>query len=133
MTDEELFEGFEANTLDPSEFSHERHVRLGWLYCNRYPLAEAITRFKGALLAMVKRAGADDKYHETITWFYMLLINERAFKTPYGHSLEFLASNQDLVEPAGKLLKCYYTAELLASAEARKHYLLPDTGIKTAA
>ncbi len=133
MTDEELFEGFEANTLNPAEFTHDKHVRLGWIYCDRYPLVEAISKFKSSLIAMVVRAGAADKYHETITWFYMLLINERAMKTSYETSFEFLKKNQDLVKKSGKVLNSYYSKELLASDEARKHYLLPDFGIKAVA
>ncbi len=133
MTDEELFESFEGNTLNPAEFTHDKHVRLGWIYCDRYPLAEAISRFKSALTVMVIRTGAADKYHETITWFYMLLINERAMKSSYETSLDFLKDNQDLVKKGGNVLNSYYSKELLASDEARKHYLLPDFGVKVVA
>jgi hypothetical protein len=44
MTDDAFLSAFEACTLDPQHFNHRGHVRLAWLYLQRYPFDEAVTR-----------------------------------------------------------------------------------------
>ncbi len=126
MTDEELLTAFETAILTPETFTHEKHVRLGWIYCQKMPLADALSQFSLTLKALVKKVGAEGKYHETITWFYMLLINERSNLHPADSSQKFVQGNMDLVCESSALISQYYTKKLLASDEARTHYMLPD-------
>lgn len=128
MTDQEFRAAFEAATLDETLFDHTAHIRMGWIYAVHYPLAEAIDRFSKALKNYTRALGCEEKYHETITWFYMLLIHERQASLQYGSFPSFLAANSDLVGKPSVLLS-YYTAETLASDRARTHYVLPDVGV----
>lgn len=125
MRDDAFLAAFEAGRLDPKAFNHKAHVFAGWLYVRRYPLTEAIARFSHALKAFAKRAEAPTKYHETITWFYMLLIAERQGRGKHQDFKSFLAANGDLVA-SPSLLNRYYTRETLASDYARTHYVMPD-------
>ena len=67
----------ESGDIDAATFDHESHVYLGWLYVREYPLTEAIGRFTGALRRLTEKLGVPGKYHDTISWFYLLLIAER--------------------------------------------------------
>jgi len=114
MTDHDFMAAFEDASLDASLFDHTAHIRMGWLYATRYPLAEAIARFARTLKAYTKALGCEDKYHETITWFYMLLIAQRQARTTAATFDTFLAKNGDLVA-SPSILTRYYRPETLAA------------------
>jgi len=119
-------ETFENATLDHEAFDHEAHVYTAWLYLQKWPLNEATQRFCGAIRRLTIKLGAEMKYHETITCFFMQLINERRMASLESPWLEFREGNADLIGGAGGTLGRYYSKELLASELARQHYLLPD-------
>ena len=125
MIDDEIFAAFEAGKLDPKIFSHEMHVRVGWIFVCRFPPAEAMTRFADKLKAWATALKIPGKYHETITWFFMLLINERQTRQKADTFEAFIAENRDLIAKPS-ILERYYKRETLASDYARSHYVLPD-------
>ena len=124
LDDEALLAGFESAALEPGNFHHEEHVRVAWLYFQRHEPAVALARFETHIRKLVTALGAADKYHETITWAYLLLIRERAER---GESWgEFAARAEDLLDPGGAILRRFYSPQLLASDRARTRFLLPD-------
>jgi hypothetical protein len=120
---------FEAGNIDPRKFDHEAHVRAAWSYLQQYPAAVAIAKFTSALRSLTIRLGASDKYHETISWFFMIVIAERRAACPHADWQRFRNTNRDLFEGSA-LLKRYYSKGRLDSAEARRHFLLPDLAPK---
>jgi hypothetical protein len=117
-------EQFEAGQVDPTHFDHEAHVYVGWLYVQAYELAEAISRFDGALRRLTEQLGVPGKYHATITWLFLLLIKERS---PGNEGWQnFRSQNEDLVSDAKTTLDRYYSQALLHSNRAREHFVLPD-------
>jgi hypothetical protein len=63
----------------------------------------------------------------TITWAYLLLINERMERGGRGRGWnEFAASNPDLLVWRPGVLDEYYTPETLESDLARRVFVLPD-------
>lgn len=119
-------EAFEAGSIDANAFDHESHIYAAWLYLERWPLHEAIEKFSAALRRLTIKVGADGKYHETITWFFMILISERRAAAKQSSWFAFRRDNNDLVRDAGKTLQRYYSKELLESNHARQQFLLPD-------
>ncbi len=118
---------FENGTLSEDDFHHVDHVRAAWLILREERPAAALDRFATALkrfAAAKKRAGL---YHETITWAYLLLVNERMERA--GRELawdEFAAANPDLLAWRPSVLDRYYTPETLGSDLARRAFVLPD-------
>jgi hypothetical protein len=121
-----LIEKFEACTLAPGEFRHRQHVEVAWSYLSQYPPAEALARFAANLRRYAASLGAPSKYHETITWAYLLLINQRRACTsgPDDDFETFARKNDDLFQPDA--IARFYTPETLASPLARRVFLLPD-------
>lgn len=117
---------FEAGEIDAERFDHAAHVHVAWCYLRRYPLAEAIARFTAALRTLTARLGAQAKYHETISWFFMILISDRLAADPACGWEAFRQRNRDLVDDAGALLQAHYSGECLASERARRRFVLPD-------
>src|SRR5258708_30182341 len=99
MSDEEFIAQLEAGTLPEDRFHHADHLHAAWLYLTRFPAPEAIARFSQALRSYAASLGKPDRYHETITWAYLLLLNERIRRTaPAASSEQFAAAHADLFD-----------------------------------
>ena len=118
-----LVAGFEAGTL--AALPHADHVRIGWAYARTLPLLDAIGKMKGGLVRFATAHGAAEKYHETITWAFVVLIHERIARAPDREWDAFAKGNLDLFD-AGALGRSY-SKETLASPLARKVFVLPDS------
>lgn len=117
-------EQFEAGRIDPEHFNHEAHVYMGWLYLQAYEQSEAIARFDNALKRLTLGLGVPGKYHATITWAFLLLINERRRDDEAWQS--FCSRNRDLIDDSKASLGRYYSDERLFSNTARSRFVLPD-------
>jgi len=120
---------FETAQVDPEAFDHEAHVQVGWQYLSDYALDEALARFSAALQRLTRKLGVSGKYHETITWFFMILISERMAQYPDADWPSFRAANDDLISNAGQLLAAHYTPQRLQSPLARRQFLMPDRSV----
>ena len=116
---------FEAGTVDPDCFDHEAHLYLAWSYLDNHAPAEAIARYADTLERLTRKLGIPEKYHQTITWFFLLLIAERRAKTPARSWIAFREANGDLLD-CGKILSRYYSHGVLQSDVARTTFVLPD-------
>jgi len=127
MTDEELIRYFETAEAPPGGFPHREHVRVAWWYVCRHPLPEALERFRTGLRRFAEARGAADKYHETITTAFVLLIDERLDEigraAPWS---EFASRCPDLLGWRPSILDRYYRPETLASERARRVFVMPD-------
>ncbi len=119
-------ERFESGLVLPESFHHADHVRLGFCYLHRYSPLEAIGRFCRALKQFAHSQGKENLYHETITWAYLLVMNERMHRTRGQSWEEFAAANADLLTWNDGILSRYYTEATLKSARARQVFVFPD-------
>ena len=119
-------EEFERLDFDTEAFDHEAHVYIGWRLVTAYPLGDAIHRFADTLRRLTKALNNEAKYHETITWFFMILIAERQSATQATSWPEFAAANGDLLTDSKALLQSHYSPSRLWSDQARQQFMLPD-------
>jgi len=120
-------DALESGTIDADAFDHEAHIYVAWLYLQRYPLYVASARFIAALQRLTRQLGIPGKYHETITWFFMLLIEERRCEQETDDWFSFQRDHADLFARGNNnILKRYYSSELLGSDRARQSFMLPD-------
>ena len=127
MTDDAFAASFEALTLPPSTFRHAGHVRLAWIYLKRMSLPDAMTRYSASLRVFAGHVGKPDLFHETITFAFLMVINERIAEGPAGESWEaFQARNPDVMAGVKGALGRYYTDGLLGCARARAGFVMPD-------
>jgi hypothetical protein len=119
-------EAFEKASVNAEQFDHEAHVHVAWLYLKEYELEDAIVRFSTALRRLTKKLGVASKYHETITWFFMILIGERMMTSDSDDWPTFRKQNKDLFSTAPSIIQRYYSSERLGTALARRQFLLPD-------
>jgi hypothetical protein len=133
MTNEQFIERFEACTLPADGFHHREHIKVVWLYLQRYPVLETLVRFSESLKRFAAAHGKPNLYHETITWAYVFLINERLQRSGLEQNWpEFVERNADLFDWDNSILKTYYCQETLRSDLARKTFIFPDNLCPTA-
>ncbi len=118
----------EACTLPEDQFHYPAdHLHAAWLYLSRFSATDAITRFSKALRSYAASLGKADRYHETITWAYLLLLNERIRRSEPGATWEqFAAKHPDLLDWKNSILLRYYRPETLGSELARQTFLMPE-------
>ena len=127
LDDEALLEGFASARLSPAEFRHEDHLRAAFLYLARCgDFGEAAVRFRRDLRRFAAAHGVPERYHETLTWAYLALINERAHGASFASSADFLRRHPELLDQKQGLLSRYYDVGSVArSGRAKQVFLLP--------
>jgi len=127
MTAHREVAAFEAGTLDPARFDHRLHLELAWTYLQCHGFPEGALRFRQHLRAYVARVGAEAKYHETLTWAYLLLLNEELSlrSAPDEPFDAMIRRRPDLLDHRnGAIARCYSKSQL-DSPDARRVFLLP--------
>src|SRR3954470_17287831 len=88
MTDELFARAFERGEVTKEEFTHRSHMRVAWVYLREAPSRhEAVIRISGAIQRFAAAAGASQKYHETITVAWMILLDEARAQLPADATL----------------------------------------------
>src|SRR5258708_13716805 len=116
---------FERCRFNPSEFRDHQHLAVVLWYVASLPYTDASERMKRGIQRLAASYGKTG-YHETITEFWLRVV--RAF-LPDGERPESIAvvANELIEKYADKnLILNYYSAELLASPEARSNWVEPD-------
>ena len=118
---------FERGTLDPAQFSHRVHLSLAWQYLQRGGFPDGAQQFRYHLQRYVAKVGAQSKYHETITWAYLVLLNEElCLRSPPGESFDVMVQRRpDLLDHRnGPISRCY-SKQQLETPEARRVFMFP--------
>src|ERR1017187_4319208 len=124
MTGDDLIKQFEGAATPADSFHHADHVRLAFEYLRRYSALEALERFSNALKRFAAAQGKAQRYHENITWAYLLLIRERIARAGCAQTWEeFAVHNPDLLVWKGGVLTTLYRQETLDSELARQTFV----------
>ncbi len=108
-------------------FGHEDHIRLGWIYLQKFETDEAIARCGKALRGLAEFHGDFGKYHETLTVAMMRLIASHVRETPDTEDwASFRARVRPIFESARELIGRHYSTERLSRPDARQTFLPPD-------
>ena len=117
-------ERFMRGETDPAHFPHREHVRMAYEMLSRHDFPETVLHYSRALRAMTARVGKPEAFHQTLTVAFLALIAERMEGGPAGDFGAFVQAHPELLEKG--VLARWYGTERLASAAARRTFLLPD-------
>jgi hypothetical protein len=121
-----LVDSFESCTLPLAGLRHREHVQLAWLYLrDASSFEQAGVRFCTGLRRFAHAHGKAGLYHETITWAYLALVNERMHRAGASDFSSFALANPDLLDHKSGALAARYDQETLRSELARRVFLLP--------
>jgi hypothetical protein len=121
----ELVRGFETCEIHPAEFKHYQHLAVALWYVKQSPYEEASEKMRKGIQRLAAAYGKTG-YHETITLFWLQVVNTFFVNTPAGKSLVEMAN--ELANRYGNknLIANYYSEERIASVEAKHGWVEPD-------
>jgi hypothetical protein len=114
-------DAFEDQTLDRDCWNHAGHLLVGWTALSRHGRAEAALPILRDQIERYNRTTSRDLgrgYHETLTRYFLTAI-ERLGAPTFG---EVLAAPSCAKTAPARL----WSPEVLASATARHHWIVPD-------
>ena len=125
MNDVELTRALERGEIANENFHHASHLHVAWVYLSESSsVGEAAAKMRATLRQFASSAGKLEKYHETITLFWIHLLS-RAHAADGCESLEKIVyANPHLLERNFPLT--YYSRERLFSEHARTSWVEPD-------
>jgi hypothetical protein len=125
VTDLEFVRKFEACELANDSFHHRDHIRLAWIYLQRYGELDARERIAEAIRRFAAYHGKSDKYHETITVAWLRLVRNAMARVPLDASFEDLTiAAPELLDK--RTIEKFYSAAALSAEAARTHWVEPD-------
>jgi hypothetical protein len=130
LSDDEFVAAFEGLSLPNERFRHYDHIRLAWIMLRDtdgpVDLLPATDRIAAAIKAFgFHHSGSFDKYHDTITRSFMVLVDAHRRMTPDIHRFELFAeAHPELFDR--RLLLEYYSENVLMSRAARANWVEPD-------
>lgn len=122
-----LVRAFEAGTVDPAAFRHREHLYVAWCYLRALPVEEALLRYVRNLRALTARLGVPGKFHATMTWGYVVLL-DGAMRDPELGRADFDALVRrypNLLDAKRGALFDHYDEDELATPVARERFVLP--------
>ena len=120
-----LVEAFERCEIENGAFHHRDHVKMAWSYLREFGFADGARRFTAAIQRFAAANGKPNLYHATITWAYLVVINER-MQRDASEWETFANANEDLFAWKPSLIDAWYRPETLASDYARRVFIFPD-------
>lgn len=112
---------------------HRSHLATTVWHLRRYPAPEALDRMRQAIQHWNRLHGFSDRYHETVTCFYVKIIALKLAELDVGQTTSELAN--DVIDSLGldettrwEMWSEYYSdpKSLIASDEARRTWVAPD-------
>ena len=124
-SDEDFLRAFENVSFPAEQFHHREHLRVAWMYLKSFDATRASERMSAGIRRFASHNGATEKYHHTLTWFWMRLVAVALVETPEGCAFEeFLAAHRELCDK--NLPSQYYSQPLLEGPAAREGWVEPD-------
>lgn len=125
-TDQAYLKSFLNLTLDPTTFHHKQHLQIAYTLLVNHPASEAMDILRQGLQRLLSHIGAPaDKYHETITRAWLLIVKHAMATSQYCDSFDtFINGHAGLLDTM--LLHSHYSSLRLASPEAHDRFVEAD-------
>ena len=125
MTDIELTRALERGEIANENFRHASHLHVAWVYLSEsISPSEASGKMRETLRQLAAAAGKLEKYHETLTLFWVRVLALVRAVAANKSLEEIVHANPQLLEKNFPL--AYYSAERLFSDKARASWVEPD-------
>ena len=125
MDDRDFLCLFHDGYLPGEEFRHRGHLRLAWLVLSRHSRTEAESIIAREIQLFAVAKGASNRYHDTLTRFWVRLVGHVMQNAPQAGSIdELLARFPFLLDKS--LPYRHWREETFKSDKARSRWVEPD-------
>ena len=122
--DEQFLAAFEAGKIANRDFHHRDHLRLAWIQIRRLGVDRAAQAVAGAIRQFASSHGHADRYHETMTRFWVRAVGLGIDSHPTLAFENLLAAEPHLLDK--NLPYRHWSRELMGSDEAKRQWIDPD-------
>ena len=122
--DGQFLAAFEAGQIANRDFHHRDHLRLAWIQIRRLGLERASDAVTVAIRQFAARHGHGDRYHETMTRFWLRVVGMGITRHPALPFDDLLAAEPHLLDK--NLPYRHWSRERMGSDEARRQWKEPD-------
>jgi hypothetical protein len=122
--DEQFVAAFEAGQIANQNFHHRDHLRLAWVGIRRLGPERASNTVAEAIRQFAAHHGHADRYHETLTRFWVRVVSLGINRHPALLFNDLLAAEPHLLDK--NLPYLHWSRERMGSEEARRHWVEPD-------
>ena len=126
LSDKEFVQKIKDCTLAAGTFNHEAHLRLAWIQIDEFGVKQAKENIQNQLQNFVAYAGAQDKYHHTLTVAAIEVVNHFMRKSESNCFKDFIIEFPQLKSNFKDLINSHYSFDIFQSAKAKNEYLKPD-------
>ena len=123
--DAAFLRAFESGALSNSAFHHRDHLRLAWLYLRRDGPETGAVRVIESIRQFAAAHGAADRFHETLTRFWIALVRHVDQAFPGIDHFDDLLARYPLMADKSLVYR-HYSAEALDKRIARGGWVEPD-------
>jgi hypothetical protein len=121
-----LVSAFENATIPASEFTHAAHIAVALSYLDAFSPEQARERMRVRIRAFAAHHGVTNLYHETLTTFWMRLLEHVAGTSdvdlPLWRRINLIVEDWTKRRP----VEAHYSTELIKSQAARDKWVPPD-------
>jgi hypothetical protein len=121
-----LVRAFENASIPASEFTHAAHIAVGLSYLDTFSPEQALERMREKIRAFAARHGVTNLYHETLTTFWMRLLEHVSgtsdLNLPLWRRINLIVEDWTKRRP----VEAHYSRELIKSQTARDKWVPPD-------
>jgi hypothetical protein len=125
MEDGDFLAAFHQGTLPPSEFRHKGHLRLAWLVLRDHTPDEATRIVSHEILKLATSQGAQGRFHETLTRFWVYMIRHAMENSPDVKSIDELLENFPFLLEKDLPYR-HWSRDTIDSGAARISWIPPD-------
>lgn len=126
LSDAEFERKFNSCKLDPSDFSHEAHIRLAWINIKFYGIGQAEKNIQNQIKKFVDFVGASEKYNTTLTIAAIKIVYHFFLKSRSDNFKDFISEFPRLKYNFKDLMNSHYGLDIINSRKAKMEYLKPD-------
>ena len=121
-----LVHAFENATIPASEFAHAAHIAVALSYLNTLSPDEALERMREKIRAFAAHHGITNLYHETLTTFWMRLLEHVTSTSepdlPLWRRINLIVEDWTKRHP----VEAHYSTKVIKSQAARDKWIPPD-------
>lgn len=128
--DEQFLAAFEAGKIANQDFHHRDHLRLAWIQIRRLGLERAAQAVAVAIRKFAAHHGHADRYHETMTLFWVRVVGMGVNRHPALAFHDLLAAEPHLLDK--NLPFRHWSRERMASDDAKREWVEPDVRLMPA-
>jgi hypothetical protein len=127
---EKLVAEFYSCTLPKYLWTHNSHLKVGLWHLLRYSPDESLVRLRQSIKQYNVACGIENTesqgYHETITRFYVWVVNRFVTRADCTEAIDLLANKLIYCYGDKSLPLSYYSRDRLMSKKARLQWVEPD-------